>query len=70
MAEKQKEITKKQYFIKALAKFLVVDQVGKSISLQMGNSLAKEWAELRNATPVFGYPSLEEAEETLTEFLS
>jgi len=60
---------KKVSFIKALAKFLVGDQAAKSIWLEMEKPLAKEWADLRNHTPIFGWIGEEEAEKILTEFL-
>ena len=59
----------KENFIKVLAKFLTEDQVKKSIYLQMKDPGAEEWAKLRGATPLFGYPSIEESEEILKEFL-
>jgi len=59
----------KAIFIKKLARYLVGDQARQSIELQMGKQSAKEWAELRGATPLFGYPSVEEAEKVMTEFL-
>jgi hypothetical protein len=31
---------------------------------------AAEWAKLRNATPLFGYPTVEEAKRTLKAFLA
>ena len=57
-------------FIKVLAKFLAHDQGFKSVQLEAGVPFAKEWAELRSATPLFGYLTIEEAEKILTEFLS
>jgi hypothetical protein len=30
---------------------------------------AKDWVKIRQATPLFGYPTVEEAEQQLTEFL-
>lgn len=60
---------KKQAFIKQLAQFLAGDSARKSIELQMGKPHAKEWAELRSATPLFGWVTIEEAEKTLMEFL-
>lgn len=59
--------TPKQRMIKALAKFLVENQTQKSIELQMGKASAKEWAELRQNSNLMGYPTVEEAEKTLTE---
>jgi len=64
-------------FINALAGFLVSNQAGKSIELQMETerprpapltSWAHEWAKLRSISPLFGYPSIEEAEKALMEF--
>lgn len=59
----------KAQFIHELAKYLVGDQAKKSIELQMGKESAKQWAKLRSATPLFGYPTVEEAEAELTKFL-
>lgn len=59
----------KTEFIKQLAEYLVGDQVGKSIQLQAGNAAVKEWAKLRSATPLHGYPTFREAVAVLTEFL-
>lgn len=59
----------KEEFIKQLAIYLVGDQAKKSILLQMGNEEALQWAKLRSMTPLFGYPTVEEAEAELTEFL-
>ena len=66
----------KARFIKALAQFLAGDQAKKSIlldprmSTSLAYSLAKEWADLRNASPLMGYGTVEEAEKHLTEWLS
>jgi len=77
-AEVTTEATRrKAQFIRQLAEFLVGNQAGKSICLQMDQMrpengvprLATEWAALRAKTPLFGYPSIEEAEKTLTDFL-
>ena len=55
-------------FIAALAHFLVHDQAKKSIELEMGKPAAKEWAELRGASPLMGYPTEAEAVRVLTAF--
>lgn len=69
---------RKAAFIARLAVYLAGEQAGKSISLEMerrvppfspGPQWASEWAFVRNATPLFGYPTVEEAEKALTEFL-
>jgi len=70
---------RKEEFIVKLAEFLVNNQVGKRIALQAESQQktippgfpqwASEWAQLRSATPLFGYPSVEEAVEQLKEFL-
>lgn len=64
-------MTSKPEFIEALAEYLVGDQVKKSTALGLAipGSPAMEWANIRKTTPLFGYPTLEEAIETLTEFL-
>jgi len=61
-------MTRKELFIVQLAEFLVGDQALKSIKLEMGDIFAKQWAELRGVSPLSGYPTLEEAIETLTQF--
>ena len=60
----------KKVFIRKLAEYLVGDQVYKSILLEMGTSEARQWAELRGATPLGGYPTVEEAEDQLAKFLA
>ena len=65
-----KTLTAKGTFIQALALYLVGDQAKKGIELQLGKESAKEWAALRNATPLSGYPTVAEAEKALTQFLS
>lgn len=59
----------KSVFIRTLAEFFVNDAAGKSIQLQLQMPWAVQWAKMRQATPLFGYPTIEEAVETLTEFL-
>ncbi len=70
---------KKQILIEALAHFLVDDQAAKSIALQMDHQrptndprpkLAVEWAKLRSASMLSGYPDLPEAIRTLEALLS
>jgi hypothetical protein len=63
-------MNKKDIFIRALAEFLVKDQAKKSVELAMGNEHAKQWADLRSASPLFDYPTVEEAEKSLKEFFS
>lgn len=60
---------KKELFVKALAEYLVKDQAAKSIRLGMNSPTALEWAKLKNTTPLQGYPTIEEAEKTLSEWL-
>jgi hypothetical protein len=59
----------KKRFIDALAEFLVSDQAKRSIMIEMGNEDALKWARLRNATPLAGWPTVDQAKETLSEFL-
>jgi hypothetical protein len=63
-------------FLDQLTSFLVDNQAGKSIRLEMEQSapgnylmLAREWAALRSATPLFGYPTPAEARKILARFL-
>lgn len=69
---------RKQEFICQLAKFCVNEQWNKSIALEMETrvpkrpplvSFAKEWAALRQATPLYGAPEYDRAVQILTEFL-
>ena len=62
-------LKRKQEFIRALAEYLAGDQARRSIQLQMNNPWAVEWAKLRGLSPVFGYPTVDEAEEALIELL-
>jgi len=66
----------KARFIRALAEYLAGNQAGKSIALEIeskgGGSIlawAGEWAKVCGASPLFGYMTVEEAEEKLWEFL-
>lgn len=67
---------RQQRFVTQLARFLVENQAGKSIRLELERmrpgaivTLAKEWAELRATTPLLGYPTVEQAETELADFL-
>lgn len=65
---------KKKRFIIALAEFLADNQASKGIMLGIETQSApvkwaSEWAKLRSATPLLGYPTVEEAVEILTDFL-
>jgi len=59
----------KTAFIRALAKYLTANQAAMSIKLQLRSPEALAWATLRHTTPLFGYPSFEEAEKQLREWL-
>lgn len=70
---------RKQNFIKQIAHFLVDNQAGKSIALQVESmrgdndpmpKLATEWADLRTASMLRGYPDFDKAVKSLTELLS
>jgi len=64
---------RKQKFIRQLAEYLAgTNQCRYSILLSQRGQLkecADDWAALRGLTPLFGYPSVEEAEKILTDFL-
>ena len=66
-------LEKKKHFIKALAEFLGgTNQARMSIMLSMTGEakvVADHWAALRDWSPLNGYPTVEEAEEKLKEFL-
>lgn len=82
MSTKQKQTQaqkqKKKKFIEHLAIFLVRDEALKSMTLEAEQRrapfagsprFAEEWADLRNASPLFGYVDKQEAIKQLTEFL-
>lgn len=55
-------------FIRKLAEYLAGNQAEQSIRLSMGDEKAKLWSEIRSTTPLFGYPTIDEAEVQLTEW--
>jgi hypothetical protein len=57
--------TRRDGFIRALAQYLVGNQAQMSILLQMGKPEAVLWSQMRGQTPLFGYPTVEEAEKSL-----
>ncbi len=60
---------RKAAFVRALAVLLVGDQAMQSMKLEMGDVGAQKWAALRGTTPLMGYPTVEEAEKQLAEWL-
>ena len=60
---------RKDMFIRELAVQLAGNQVEMSMRLQTEDKDAKRWAVLRGMTPLFGYPTVAEAEATLRTFL-
>lgn len=57
-------------FLQALAEYLAGPlSVEHSIRLQLSEPHAVLWAKMRQATPLFGYPTVEEARGQLAEFL-
>ncbi len=60
----------RELFIRRLAEYLVKDQVKKGILLGMGNKHMEDWATLREASPLLGHPSVEDAEVVLHKFLT
>ena len=63
------ELVAKRTFIRRLAEYLVKAQVAMSIKLEIGRPEAKAWCELRATTPLFGYPTGDEAENQLCIWL-
>lgn len=61
---------RKKLFIRELAEYLAgPNQAKMSVLLGMNNAEAEQWARLRGYTPLMGYPTVDEAEKALTEFL-
>jgi hypothetical protein len=61
----------KQLCIRELAKFLVENAGVKGISAPPTyQHFALEWRELRNASGIFGWPTMEQAVDHLTNLLS
>lgn len=62
-------------FIHKIAEYLAYNAAGKSISLAVETAKnppirwAHEWQSVREASPVFGYVSVEEAEKVLHNLL-
>lgn len=70
MLDHQKQLAE---FVHQLAVFMVDNQAAKGLSLAMERPTmpvlwASEWSKLRNKSPIFGYPTVEEAEKQLKEF--
>lgn len=63
-------MNQKEAFIDALAEYMVRGQAGFSIALEMGKPSAKEWAAVRNASPVGGYPTKAEAIAVLNRWFA
>lgn len=62
------QTARRQELIQRLAEYLVQDQARKSIELSMGKPSAEEWARVRSASPLLGYPTVDEAFNQLCEF--
>ena len=56
-------------FIRKLAEYLAGRQIEMSLKLEAGTTEGIQWADLRRATPLFGYPTVEEAEDRLAVWL-
>lgn len=61
----------KQKFVHELARYLVEKQVNNSIKLTVdpGDREMLQWVALRATTPLFGYPSVDDATKELAEWL-
>lgn len=72
LAVYQAKIEKKERFCRVLAEFLVGNAAAMSVMLgvQPDNPTAQFWQRLRNETPLFGYPSVEDAVKVLMDFFS
>lgn len=71
MAKKAEPPEDRRYkFITILAEYLAgTNQAEMSIKLQTGHPEALRWRKMRAASPLFGYPSVEEAAVQLDSFL-
>lgn len=58
----------KRRFCRVLAEYLVKGVAMMSICLEMKKPDAEQWAEIRSATPVRGYPTVDEAEKCLLDW--
>lgn len=57
-------------FIRALAEYLAgPHQVEMSLGLARGKPETRLWARMRQHSPLFGYPTVDEAEDQLRRFL-
>ena len=70
MGKKKQIETRRSQFIHELAIYLVQDQAIQSIKLEMNNPEAKIWQKIRCSTPLFGYPTVEEAEKVLDDWFT
>lgn len=59
----------RKHFVHVVAEFLTEDIARKSIEAQVGTPLGRAWSRIWHASTLRGYPTLEEAEKTLEEFL-
>lgn len=61
----------KKEFVRKLAIYLVERQANKSIILTVDHRDrdALEWAAMRRTTPLFGYPTVDEAVRELADWL-
>jgi hypothetical protein len=59
----------KKLFVRRLAEYLAGDAAEMSTRLEMQDPRAQKWAKLLDATPLFGWPTVDEAEQQLTKWL-
>jgi hypothetical protein len=57
--------TRQKTFVRAVAEYLAANQV----KLQLKNPWAIEWSKVRGSSPLFGYLTVDEAEQQLITFL-
>ncbi len=68
--DQNNRLEQKAVFIKVLAEFISGDTTYKWTMLGSSDSLAIEWANIRNTSGVFGNVSVEKTVDHLTELLS
>ena len=70
LCERGEQMEKKADFVRKLAEYVAgPNQAEMSIKLQMGDPAARLWADIRSCTPLFGYPTTEEAIPILADWL-
>jgi hypothetical protein len=60
--------SQQRHFLRAVAEYLTTDSARKSVLIEMKNPDALMWAKIRNAGPMLGWATQEEAYGALCRF--